>query len=365
MTSSKRPRVFGAGLIALDLVIGPDPTVPVCSWAGGTCGNVLSILAYLGWDVYPIARMSDDPASERVRSDMARWGVKLDWANCAPATHTTIIVQEIRRDRNGRPTHRFSWACPHCGRWLPTFKAVTLDTIASVRPALIGISVFFFDRLSRATLALAAEASAQGAVVAFEPSGKAAGKLMAEAVSLAHIVKYADERLVGLEGAMAEEAATVIEVQTQGEQGLRYRHRLGKTVSNWISLDAVSAPRLVDTCGSRDWCTAGLLAELAAGGQDGLLRASANAVQAALRYGQALAAWNCGFEGARGGMYVTERSGFESQLRQIVKGEFECWGQPTDTAISTPLVACPACPLSEPASRTRRSSSKQVVFARC
>ena len=48
---------------------------------------------------------------------------------------------------------------------------------------------------------------------------------MGEAVTLAHIVKYADERLAGLEGVMAEDAATVIEVQTLGELGLRYRHR--------------------------------------------------------------------------------------------------------------------------------------------
>ena len=102
MTSVKRPKVLGAGLIALDLVIGPDPNAPVRSWAGGTCGNVLSILAYLGWDAYPIARMNGDPASERVRSDMARWGVKLNWASCAPTTHTPIIVQQIRRDGNGR-----------------------------------------------------------------------------------------------------------------------------------------------------------------------------------------------------------------------------------------------------------------------
>ena len=48
MATATRPKVFGTGLIAFDLVIGPDPETTVCSWAGGTCGNVLSILAYLG-----------------------------------------------------------------------------------------------------------------------------------------------------------------------------------------------------------------------------------------------------------------------------------------------------------------------------
>jgi hypothetical protein len=49
-TVVKKPRAFGIGLIALDLVMGADRESSVRSWAGGTCGNVLSILAYLGWD---------------------------------------------------------------------------------------------------------------------------------------------------------------------------------------------------------------------------------------------------------------------------------------------------------------------------
>ena len=133
MTTITRPKVFGTGLIALDLVVGPDPDTPARSWAGGTCGNVLSILAYLGWDAYPIARMNDDVASDRVRADMKRWGVHLDWANCTPTAHTPIIVQEIRRRRDGRPDHRFSWSCPHCGKWLPPFKAITVDAAEKIK----------------------------------------------------------------------------------------------------------------------------------------------------------------------------------------------------------------------------------------
>ncbi|HEX7944060.1 MAG TPA: hypothetical protein VF495_05305, partial [Phenylobacterium sp.] len=193
-----RPKIFGTGLIALDLVVGLDPKDPVRAWAGGTCGNVLSILAYLGWDAYPIARMNGDPASYRVREDLGRWGVRLDYASCAPTTHTPIIIQEIRRGRDGKPRHRFSWSCPQCGQWLPGFKAVTTDAVEPVLPALANASAFFLDRLSRASLTLAAKAADEGAVVVFEPSGKATPKLMAEALQIAHVVKYSDERLTGV-----------------------------------------------------------------------------------------------------------------------------------------------------------------------
>ena len=55
-----------------------------------------------------------------------------------------------------------------------------MEAVETVRPALVDASVFFLDRLSRATLTLAAEVYARGAVVVFEPSGKSTDKLMAE-----------------------------------------------------------------------------------------------------------------------------------------------------------------------------------------
>ena len=351
MTTVTRPKVFGTGLIALDLVIGPDPETPVRSWAGGTCGNVLSILAYLGWDAYPIARMNDDMASGRVRTDMQRWGVRLDWANCSPTAHTPIIVQEIRRRRDGRSDHRFSWSCPNCGKWLPPFKPITVDAVETVKPALADASVFFLDRLSRGILALAAEASARGALVVFEPSGKSTDKLMAEAIALAHVVKYAGHRLAGIRGAMESGSAALLEVQTLGDQGLRYRHRLRRGASRWMHLKAIPAPRLADTCGAGDWCTAGLIAKAAIDGQEGLRRAGALGIRAALRYGQALAAWNCGFEGARGGMYAVSRRAFKSRITGLLSGRSDGMNDAPLGRISTPVVACPACPLAPPEPR--------------
>ena len=344
MNTATHPKVFGTGLIALDLVVGPDSESPVRAWAGGTCGNVLSILAFLEWNAYPVARMNDDVASSRVRMDMKRWGVHLDWASCAPTTHTPMIVQEIRRGRDGRPEHRFSWSCPHCGKWLPPFKAITIDAAEGVRHAVADASVFFMDRLSRGTLELAAEASAGGALVVYEPSSRSPENLMAEAVAIAHVVKYADHRLASVPEVMGEDSAVLLEVQTLGHRGLKYRHRLGRSDSGWMHLKAVPAPRLADTCGAGDWCTAGLIAKAAAGGQEGFRRIGARGIRSALRYGQALAAWNCGFEGARGGMYVVSQQEFNEQISGLLNGRFDSIGNSPIERTTTQTVTCPACP---------------------
>ena len=348
MTSTAaKPRVFGAGLFALDLVISADTEIPVRAWAGGTCGNVLTILSYLGWETYPIARMNWDVASQRVKADMKKWGVKLDLASCIPSAHTPIIIQEIRRQKDGMPTHRFIWSCPHCGERLPGFKPVTIEAVEEIAPRLKGAAVFFMDRLSRSSLMMAEKAAEEGAVVFFEPSGKGDPKLFAEAMKIAHVVKYADQRFPELRGAMENGSNVLLEVQTLGSKGLQYRHKLGRGVSNWRQLSAVDAPMLIDTCGAGDWCTAGLIAHSAAGGLGGLRKGGAVGIQSALSHGQAMAAWNCGFEGARGGMYAVDRNVFQTQVSALLAGKPEPVKLTPIRKIKARAVPCPACPPQE------------------
>ena len=344
MTTETKPKVFGTGLIALDLVIGPVEEAPIRAWAGGTCGNVLSILAFLGWDAYPIARMNSDMASKRVRADMAHWGVHLDHTHCAPTAHTPIIVQEIKRGPDGSSRHRFSWSCPYCGKWLPGFRPITVAMADSLKEVVHQPSVFFLDRLSRGALNLARDASASGALVVFEPSSSSPRNLMLDATRIAHVVKYADNRLDAVPGAMGRNSATLLEIQTLGGTGVRYRHHLGKAASNWMHLKAIQAPRVTDTCGSGDWCTAGLLDRLARGGQQSLRSTGPGGIRNALRFGQALAAWNCGFEGARGGMYAVSRNALDSQIDDLRNGEPCVPTPPVPPSGPSQLVPCPSCP---------------------
>jgi len=51
------PICIGAGLVALDVVINGNPKIPLKLFAGGSCGNVLTILSFLNWDAFPVARL--------------------------------------------------------------------------------------------------------------------------------------------------------------------------------------------------------------------------------------------------------------------------------------------------------------------
>src|SRR5208337_2161264 len=109
-----RPIVIGTGLVALDIVFGPNGGESLGRWAGGTCGNVLTILSCLGWASYPVARFADDEQSQVLRQDLSSWGVHLDYVYQSASGSTPIILQHIRRDHRGDIIHTFSFKCPVC-----------------------------------------------------------------------------------------------------------------------------------------------------------------------------------------------------------------------------------------------------------
>ena len=343
MSKAKPPKAVGSGLITLDLIVNPSKEILVSSWVGGTCGNVLTILGYLGWDVYPVARMNGGEASSRILADMGRWGVHLDFARCEPACDSPIVVQELRQGDNGESTHRFSWLCPCCRQPLPRFRPILTSAVPSIAPRLHQTAVFFFDRLSRAALELASLASAEGATVVFEPSTRGRRDLFDEAIQIAHVVKYSAERLSPLSSRIGCDAATILEVQTLGSDGLRYRHHSGPDRFTWKYLGPLEVTHVVDTCGSGDWCTAGLLARAASGGQKELATASRETIEGALRFGQALAAWNCAFKGARGGMYRVTKEEFTRQVDNIRAGRPVRVASDVITWEQSSCVSCPAC----------------------
>lgn len=347
-TSKSKPSIYGAGLVALDLVVSAEQGSPINAWAGGTCGNVIAILSYLGWDAYPITSLGMDPASHRLKDDLLRWGVHLDLSSCDLQNSTPIIVQEIYQCDAGAPRHRFAWECPSCGYDLPKYKSISADHVRQISQNMMAPDVFFVDRLSPSTISLARLASERGAVVVYEPSVTPAAGNLAEILSIAHIVKYSNERLSEL-GVSTEGSSIRLEIQTLGKDGLRYRYNKRGSGNQWTFVSAFDVPRVTDSCGSGDWCTAGILSKVGAGGHRAFKSLSADSVCEALSYGQALASWNCGFEGARGGMYSETIDTFSSQIRAIVSGQKHVRNHHSHSrnSYSFGSIPCPSCDCSD------------------
>lgn len=311
----------GTGFIVLDVIRNTVGTAATEKrFAGGSCGNVLTILAYFGWTANAVGRIGDDHAGQELLADLGKWGVGTDLLQVEPSRGTPIIVQENYLDARGRPRHRFSRACPVCGASLPAYRPLLTSEAATIAAKLPAHSVFYFDRVAPGTLELAQKSRANGALVVFEPSGIKDERLFAECLKTAHIVKYADDRIEGVHDLVAK-AKVPIEIETQGAKGLRLRVRANGRMGAWKALLAFSAPELRDAAGSGDWLTAGMINSLMTGGASIEKQVQdPRAVVLAVQHGQALAALNCGFEGARGLMYAADAKRVLDLAEAIVRG---------------------------------------------
>lgn len=341
------PLAVGTGLVALDVVLSESRPDNPRHWAGGTCGNVLTVLRYLGWRVAPVARLRDGEAATQLLADLRRWGVDEEFISLADDGSTPVIVQRISQSPGGEPYHTFSWRCPNCGSRLPGYKPVLATEAEELGGRLDNPRVFFFDRLSRGALVLARRCADLGAAVVFEPSSVGNPALFREAWGLADVVKYSHERLHELPADLEAVSGPWLQIETQGRDGLRYRTRLpGSRGRAWHRLDALPAPRVRDTAGAGDWCTAGIIHKLFPEGVAALETATDAVVRNATRYGQALAAWACGFEGARGGMYEADKAQFEREVAVLLgessNAKFSRKGRQV-TVEGEAACLCPSC----------------------
>jgi sugar/nucleoside kinase (ribokinase family) len=288
--ASKSASVIGSGFIALDVVHGLDGQFAA---TGGSCGNVLMALAWLGWTSTPVARLGSDKAGDFVAGDMKSAGVTLDLLQRSETVPTPVVIEQFVEDANGSRRHRFSLVCPECGAWLPRYRSVVLahahEVMRSKAP-----KAFYFDRTSPATVAMAEWAKKNGAVVLFEPSSIGEDSLFERAVDACDILKFSNQRF-SRDSELSQARGPLLVVRTIGADGLKARWK-----GRWSSFEPFVAPRVVDTAGAGDWCSAALLHVLALKGAQGFAMARKTDIERGLRLGQALAALSCGFEGARG-----------------------------------------------------------------
>jgi sugar/nucleoside kinase (ribokinase family) len=105
--SEKQYICAGTGLIALDVLINNRTyNEPIQFYAGGSCGNVLTILSYLGWKSFPIARLSNTQATALLLDDLSKWMVNDDLITVTEDGSTPIIIHRILEGQGGERKHR-------------------------------------------------------------------------------------------------------------------------------------------------------------------------------------------------------------------------------------------------------------------
>ena len=284
----------GAGLISLDVLIWDGQRVPISYYVGGTCGNVMMILAHMGWETFPIARLDGTKDGVRVLEDMKRHNVHTDFVSTQDGK-TPVIVQRNFINKDCIPTHKFE-SRNNMGRFYLDFKSLTLKQANEVIEKMdFAPNVFFFDRVSPAILRLAESFKEKGSVIFFEPSSRGGDvKRFNQCVEVADVIKFSDQRIKDVE--QFESYKDKLFIQTQGAKGLSYRLNSG-----WKHLEPVANDKVVDTAGAGDWTAAAFINELFKA-RKGLSGITVAEIEKALNEAQKVGAASCSYEGARGMM---------------------------------------------------------------
>lgn len=312
---------IGTGLVALDVILNGKPETPAKFFAGGSCGNVITILSYLGWDTYPVARLANNTATKEIENDLKLWNVHTSLLTKTIDGRTPIIIHRILKDKEGNPKHRFEFRDPDSGKWLPSYKPVLnkeLENITDKQPK--KVNVFYFDRINRGAIELAKKNKEFGAVVFFEPSSIGQNlKQFQECLEVADVIKFSSERIPNYHELFPIQQVP-LEIETLGSKGLRYRFSLSKKAKNWHNINSFKITHLVDSAGAGDWCSAGIINKIALSGIESFQSLDKIKLKSALNYGQALGALNCYFEGARGLMYeISEKSKIPLLIRNVIE----------------------------------------------
>lgn len=311
---------IGSGLVALDVVMNGNPHNPRQLFAGGSCGNVITILSYLKWKTLPIARLKDNKATERLLLDLEKWKVDISLVSKSEDGSTPIIIHRIKRDKEGKSVHRFEFKNPDNGKWLPRYKPVLSNSVESIIEKSPIPSIYYFDRLNRSSVNLAKYYKTNGSIIFFEPSSLQINKQLDECLEVVDIIKFSNDRIKDYSNIYKEQRVP-LEIETFGKDGLQYRFSHKLKEKKWKKLNAYSITNSVDGGGSGDWFSAGLISQIASKGSISFTKCDEENILKAIRYGQALAALNCFFDGARGMMYILKKKEIDELVEKIQKSK--------------------------------------------
>ncbi|WP_372023732.1 PfkB family carbohydrate kinase [Tistrella mobilis] len=295
--------VAGTGFTVLDRVYADGDLTDEA--LGGSCGNVLLSLAMLQRNVAPVLALGDDREGARLVDEFSQAGALVSYIHRRSGVRSPVLAQELDTTSG---SHSFSFVCPETDEELPRYHPIGETELAFAAPVLTNCSVFYVDRLSESILEAMKMADSAGALIFFEPSDIQESHLFTEALSMCSILKYSEERLGER---LAKVRAEYVRIVTYGAAGLEVCD-----ASDTVWCKAFDAPSVLDTCGSGDMVSVGIIDWILAN-QFERTRLKASDLLRGVVAGQRLAAENCAYAGARG---LFKRRGADHALK-LLRGE--------------------------------------------
>ena len=222
---------------------------------GGTCGNVMSILAWMGWHTLPAARLDDSEAGLLIKADLESYGCDTRLVSNTPDGGTTILDIIHKTGRDGKSKTAYMAHSPRGGRFV-NHRFWTLKQAQALFDSLEEMpDVLFFDRCAPGNILLAQLFHERGVLVYYEPN-EPVDRNFLRAVAASNIVKFSDEKHPDV--SFTEDFTDKLFIQMMNEKGLRFKLR----AEGWMTIPPEHNPHAVDGEGAGDWTTSTFINEL-------------------------------------------------------------------------------------------------------
>ena len=249
-------KILGAGLICVDVVRNNDSTKIM---NGGSCANVISVLAQIGYNCSVIREKYSGVFETFLSDTLNSLGVKEAFYR-----HSKSGAPRIIEDLSAFE-HSFYTICPCCGEKILSLKLPSESDVQIIEDQFGDIDVFYCDRTSPGIRYLMNKVSSQNGIVIYEPNSARNLKGLLETSAMADILKFSKDRI---SISVAERIRTECKklkliISTDGARGLSFSYRtISAEMSPWITIPSIFSGPVIDSSGAGDWLTAGFLSEL-------------------------------------------------------------------------------------------------------
>ncbi len=285
---------------------------------GNTCGNVMTMLPYLGVKTFPIAFLDVSPHGYRMTRDMKAYGADVRFVSNSGTKGTTILRCTHKLDDQGNPvlTHKgSSGGHPWTGLSARPSRRPLSSKGGEVDALLERMDftpdVLFIDKVEAGHRVLAEKLRERGVLVYFEGDDQwqkrtdesqrqREFRAFKRCVDASDVIKMSGEIVRDL--SFTDDYPDKLFIQTMGADGLRFKLRGGK----WIKLDPIVNPDYKDYEGAGDWTSSTLIAALCSKGMLKVKDMTEEAVKEVLMMAQTMASYSVGFIGSKGLIHADE-----------------------------------------------------------
>ena len=306
---SKRPIIIGSGQYNYDIIKvreypegfitgkrNPYTETIITEEVGGTCGNVMCMLAHLGWDARPQVKLTNSEEGQKLRDSLVQFGCDSRYVSLIEGGGFSGLMCTHRKNRyTGEHELGLRGFGPDGSRFRKITELRARDEVPEFLSSLSDMpDVYFFDHNEAGPRMMAKYFRDKGVLIYYECENNKDWNKFIKSVEVADIVKFSDENVPDV--SFSNDYSDKLFIQTQGSKGMRFRLNGGE----WIQIDPVSVEHVIDWEGCGDTVSAVFINELHKLGLPKVSVLTEEQVKNALKVATEKSALNTQYYGSKG-----------------------------------------------------------------